>query len=594
MIRSLLIIYFPNEVLVHTLHHCHYRAIIRFSMTCKRIHEIVRQSVSLQLHIELDVNGFEISDRSAKTSICYSSVLEELKGYRDAWLNFRFAPVVQKRIIPNFPNMEWDIKHGACIGGFRESSLEHPQDYLLDRIQIIHLCSPVAPPPLDFKKKFNDFMVDMGQNLVVLIEYVFESPSSAFANVHLYHTTTGLPHPFAMLPTLTVRFKGPLNSVEPDILVLDNILVISFLEPENTTSGYDTLMWNWKSGLLLGRIHSETSADLSFLDRSHLIVYRSLLDSTGGPQESNQVGLHIYRVPIATTASCQERTHTEFYAPSYPTLKPILILQFPKLHKTYRLQGYTMNSVPLLGDSAYTSSTNIVYAHTTTMALQLLVAPLVVHEDEHNLGDLDYCIFVNTSRIFDYLSDDSTQETTVMLWSQWGTETTRWFIDSDSLSASAVEVFGSLYPIWDLDDPELETHQLLSIFEFNPQIVRRYMQTSGTIDQKGVLEVSGNFSGGAFTMADLKAPLLAASNADVDQDVVTHIIGSNMRTVMNKGFEEPVESNLPFMVATRVQRMPKHQAWLIEGNYLLGIPIETLDGPENPFSLYKLQITEGN
>ncbi|CAE6498757.1 unnamed protein product [Rhizoctonia solani] len=590
MIRPLPITCFPNEVLVHTLHHCNYRAIIRFSMTCKRAYKIVRNSVSLQLHIELEVNGFEIIDQSTKTSICYSSVLEELKGYRNAWLNLRFVRI-QQRIIPNFLHMEWNIKHGAYIGGFRESNLEHPEDNQLDRIEIIHLCSPVTSPPLDFKKKFKSFRVDVGQNLVVLIECVKESPSFAFAYVHLHHTITGLPHPLARFPTLTVRFKGTPNAMEPDILVLDDNLVIKFLGPGNVASGYgyDILLWNWKSGLLLGIIHLETSADLSFLDKNYLFAFCPLIDSASGSQESDQVALHIYRIPIVTP---DYQEPAEAHSPSYQTLKPILILQFPKVHKAYQLEGYALASVPLLGDPAYEGSTNVVYAHATTIALQLLIISLAMHDDEHKLDDLDYCIFVNTDRIFDYLSDSNTQETVVMSWSQWGTESTRWFLDTDSLSASAAEVFGSLYPIWDLDRG-LGTHQHLSIFEFNPQIVRRHMHAFGILDQEGVLEVGKTSSSRSCTMADLKMPLiLAASDAGADQDDISmHMIGSNTKTIIKEGFEEPVESSLPFMVVTRVQRMPRHQSWQIQGDYLVGVPIKMFDDSETPFSLYKLQIS---
>ncbi|CAE6432935.1 unnamed protein product [Rhizoctonia solani] len=169
--RPLLITDIPSEALVHVLHYCNYKAIIQFSMTCKKSHETVRQSVSLQLHIELEINGLEIINRSSNTSGDYSTILAELKGYRDAWCSLKFDSVVQQRVLSNIQGMEWDIKNGAYIGRLQG-------DNGFDRIQIIHLCSPTAPAPLDPKKRFDDFMVDVGQDLVVLIEYIEERSGS--------------------------------------------------------------------------------------------------------------------------------------------------------------------------------------------------------------------------------------------------------------------------------------------------------------------------------------------------------------------------------------------------------------------------------
>ncbi|KDN38291.1 hypothetical protein RSAG8_09590, partial [Rhizoctonia solani AG-8 WAC10335] len=253
-------------------------------------------------------------------------------------------------------------------------------------------------------------------------------------------------------------------------------------------------------------------------------------------------------------------------------------------------QGHALASAPLLGDLAYRASANVVHSHTTTIALKLELTHLVGHEAEQNMGNIDYCIFVNTNHIFDYLLDDQTEETVRVAWPQWGTRATRWFIDSDALSADSIDAFGSLYPIWDLDHHTLGMGQHLSIFEFNPQIVRRHMQASGSIDEI-FLEGREFFSDRVFSMADLKAPLVSVYNADTSQDIVTAIVGSDRKTVMNDGFEEPVESSLPFMVVTRAQLLPRHQGWHIQGDYLVGIPMETIDNPGKPLSLYKLQFS---
>ncbi|KAH7333850.1 hypothetical protein B0J17DRAFT_674362 [Rhizoctonia solani] len=591
MTRPLLITSLPNEVLVRILHYCKYRAIIRFSMTCRKSYEAVLQSISLQLLIGLEVTGLEILDISSKAS--YSSVLAELKGYQDAWQNFRLSPVVQSPVeIPLALDIDWELRNGAYIGGFRESNKEYPGDNQFDRIQVIHLHSPVVPPPLDFKKKFNNSMVDISQDLVVLVEYFQESPSSVIANVHLHHVTTGLPHSLAQLSTFTIRDEN-LRSSSTDLVVMGSILAITFAGPESSVSGCcDTLIWDWRSCHLIGRIKSESNdADITFLDKGHLLVFSALPSPS---QEPNQVALLFYAIPNSPTSN-QEPPQADVYVPSCPKIEPVLVLEFPKLYKTYQIQGYVLASMPLLGDLAYRGSAKVVYSRTTTIALQFwteLIEHMVGPNDGRPPKYIDYCVFVNTDCIFDHLLENTAGETMKIPWSQWGTEATRWFIDKDSLSASSINAFGSQYPIWDFDPDNAD--QRLSIFEFNPQVVRRYINTSRHREEQVVAGGSCLSSRSVFGIYDLKAPLLSAYNANMGQHVVTDVIGSDTKTIIDQGFAEPVESSLPYMVVTRVECMPRHAAWYIQGDYLVGIPVTEPGSPHPPLSLYKLQCSQGD
>ncbi|KAL5638784.1 hypothetical protein ACGC1H_003216 [Rhizoctonia solani] len=88
----------PREILVRILHNCDYVTIIRFSLTCNKAYEAVSSSVSLQLHIELEINGLEIADGSSKGNLNYSLILKELRDYRNAWLNLKLSPLASQRI----------------------------------------------------------------------------------------------------------------------------------------------------------------------------------------------------------------------------------------------------------------------------------------------------------------------------------------------------------------------------------------------------------------------------------------------------------------------------------------------------------------
>ncbi|KAG8689054.1 hypothetical protein FRC11_004224 [Ceratobasidium sp. 423] len=384
-------------------------------------YETVRQSISLQLHIELEVNGLEIPKQSPKVGTSYASILQELKDYRDAWLKFRLSPVVVQRIMgPDILCPHWEIQNGAYIGGFRESEEEYEDDFRFDRIQVSKFYSSTTPPPLHFKK-FDHFVADVYQDLVALIDY--DADRSVFARVYFYHTVTGQPHPLARLSTFTVRFEdyvdeepvwGPL---ETDPMIMGSILVIKFTWPEGSHYYYDALIWNWRSGLLLGRIHSEAnSADFTFLDKNHLLLYAFPSDSSieSNSERPSQVALLIYRVPTTAAVSHQELPNADFYAPSYPVLEPVLILELPKLNRIYQ--------IPRAGEGYETRAT-------------------ITH----------FSIFANTNFILEFLTKNRLEETARMTWSQWGTAATRWFVDDDSPAANIASIEGSLHLRWNLD-----------------------------------------------------------------------------------------------------------------------------------------------
>ncbi|CAE6466059.1 unnamed protein product [Rhizoctonia solani] len=551
--------------------------------TCIRSHEIVHLSVTLQLRIELEVDGLGIVKRPSRVNTNYQSILQELKEYRNAWLNFRLnPPVIQLIVDPDVSCPHWEIRNGACIGGFRESEAEYEDDDRLDRIQVVYFYSSVVPSPLDFKKKFDHFVADANQELVVLIEYDVER--SVSARVDLHHTVTGQPHPLARLPNFTVRFEdyieeaptwGPLQT---NPMIMGSILVIKFTWPEGSSDYYDMLMWNWRSGHLLGRIHSETNdAEFTFLDKNHLLLFSSLPNSSGDPdfEIPNQVALLIYRVPTAAgeTAGLQEPLNTGFYAPSYPSLEPILILELPKLNSAYRLHNYVLTPGSLPGDPIYNKSTEVVYSHINTLALKLWITK---SPTEHGIRTTArYAIFVNSHIILGLLCRNSPRETARVPWSQWGTIATRWFVDDDLTAAHIARTEGSLHLRWNL--AHSGTAHILSVLEFNPRIIRRNVYDSSEIARKRVLEGRGLTPGDAFNAADPWTSI--RNNLDYHSNL-TKIVESDMKTVVHSGFEEPVESTLPYMIITRVQRMPRYAHWRIHGDCLVGtraVNIQTMN-----------------
>ncbi|CAE6521864.1 unnamed protein product [Rhizoctonia solani] len=153
-----------SEIIIQILHHCDCVAILRFAATCKGYHELVEESISLQLHIELEANGLELVKGTCKQDATYSVILEDLKRFQEAWLKLDFREPIL-RSLGGARGPLWDLREGFYIKGFSRT-----EGRFADTIQLIPLDAETPdPPPLMFNFEFKEFTTDPGQALVVLM-----------------------------------------------------------------------------------------------------------------------------------------------------------------------------------------------------------------------------------------------------------------------------------------------------------------------------------------------------------------------------------------------------------------------------------------
>ncbi|CAE6476093.1 unnamed protein product [Rhizoctonia solani] len=145
---------------------------------------------------------------------------------------------------------------------------------------------------------------------------------------------------------------------------------------------------------------------------------------------------------------------------------------------------------------------------------------------------------------------------------------------------------------------------LVSIVDFNPPMIKRHAYitaaaaprakctSSYKAENTAVLEGKGMTTGRLFqtSIASTKLPVPIVGEA-LNQEVLTEMIGSEMKTIIRVGFKDPVVSCLPYRVVTKVQLLPLHGHWRIHGEYLVGIPRLDWRRTDNPcLSLYKLEL----
>ncbi|CAE6501717.1 unnamed protein product [Rhizoctonia solani] len=589
-----------------------YVTIIRFSLTCKKAYEIVSFSVSLQLHIELEINGLEIANGSSKGSINYSSTLKELKEYQNAWFNMKFSPMIQQPIgDPKVEVPNWDLRSGTYFGDFRVSELEHEEDFLVDHTQIAVLGSSNLPPPINFGKKFNHNAVDPNQDLVILVEDEIEG--SEFARFHLRSGTTGQAHPLAEYPVLTVSFDSTFlrknNLLDASVgawpEIMGNYFTVKIYWPETSCEISEILLWDWKTGILLSRIYLEhRSARCTFLDKERLLVYSVLPEND---TQSTRIALLVYRIPIATIDH-EVPPDANSCVPLYPKHDPILIFELPELHPSWEVTGqhFMLGSEPLPGDVVYTKSATLLCSHVTTFCLGFRIwnnprRQRYVYGSRKGTPT-DFHVLVSVHHLLPYLlgrqSDGVT--TRIIPWSQWGTVATRWFIEDHSIEHLTDRIYRSQY-IRSTTTKSGQA-QLISIVDFNAPLIKRYQYTATATsrakrasadksEKNAVLEGNGMTEGRLFQtrIGSTRLPVPTIGKA-LNHEVLTETIGSDMKTIIRAGFKDPVVSCLPYRVVTKVQLMPTHGHWRIHGEYLVGIPRR--DWSENiPFSLYKLELS---
>ncbi|CUA78502.1 hypothetical protein RSOLAG22IIIB_07116 [Rhizoctonia solani] len=600
----------PQEILVTILHNCDYTTIIRFSLTCKKAYETVSSSISLQLHIELDISGLEIADGSSKGNPDYSQILKELRDYQEAWLNLKLGPMISQSVgsmKAEMPN--WELRSGVHYGEFRASELDHGRDYLVDRTQLAVLGSPTLPPSTNYGKKFSFCIIDPKQDLAILIED--EKIDSNLARFHLHSVNTGQPHPCAERPIITVNFDDDflrehdldgLISTDPEIM--GNYLAVKFSWYESDSSTTEILVWNWRAGVLLARIHSKhRSARYTFLDKNNLLVYSVLGEDD---IRSARPALLIYRIPDLRYGYSVP-ADTIFCPSSYPSLNSFLIFELPELHHHWGFtdQGFILSSDLLPGDVVYTKSSTILCSHITTLGLGFQIHNNSRRQSHaygpRNGTPTEFHIFVNTRHLFAHLLRCQSEGATahVIPWSQW-CMATRWFIDGDSMEHSMDRIYGSQYI---RSTTTKSGAQMVSIVDFNTPVIKRHAYRSiatsrakrkvaNKAETIAVLEGKGMTAGRLFQtrIASKKLPIPTVGQT-LNQEILTETIGSDMKTVIRVGFKEPVLSCLAYRVVTKVQLMPRHGHWRIHGEYLVGMPRrDWWEMGKPPLSLYKLKL----
>ncbi|CAE6538356.1 unnamed protein product [Rhizoctonia solani] len=573
----------PDEIVIQILCFCRYKQILRFAATCKRYHNIIKNSASLQLHIELGVNGLEIIQESRNTT--HLVLLSELVRYRDAWLNLKLERPTEQTSMEQIRIALWERREGSYATAFSSTSsfLSAP-----DSLQMLIIGHLDTPNLVTFPIEFEEFTFHLKQDLAALVKPDLNNGSCL--EVRLCSATTGLDHPLAQSPAFIVQVGFSITDLVLDreifsLEIMENILVVRVIDLVNWK--YEILALDWKAGTLLSRIQSNSGiADFSFIDRTRLAVFS--VENVGN--DPCLITLSLYSIP---TYACSGTTASSYFCVSnHACAQPILTFKFPELDPVYRVQsrGLFIRSACLPGRTSYSNSS--AFGHSNPLILSATLS-LNSADSTHTCSPGDCNCFIHL-RIFisvGYLLETmDAANTTIINWTDWGIHNTRWFLDDHKIYDWIHWAYASRF-VNVKERPGSALHDL-SLFDFHPPTVRREMRYP--LSTQTTPEYEESLRSTVLQGKGLTAP--HPSNSDLSPNtslprLVTEIVDSNMPTFINRGFSVPVESRLPYRVVTRLGFVPKCDEWHIDGSRIIGMnPLQNESDGFDKMLIYKLQV----
>ncbi|KAG8709193.1 hypothetical protein FRC09_000799 [Ceratobasidium sp. 395] len=540
----------PDEIVVQILLSCPYNNIFSFALTCRKYSNIVSSSTSLELHIELEANGLQTTERSLEhTSGDHVSLLKKLQRHHDAWLDLNIRSSTNHDC--NLEDMTfWELRDGV----FAKAFIRHTG---LGSVLLLPLDSGECRTQVDFDTTFNVLTMDLGQDLITLAGVEPDQWNHGW--LRLCSSTTGQAHPQAKKPLLELELGFDVLVDLPFSLTLEikhDLVAAKFACTSEFV--YEILIWNWKTGRLMHRISCDNGVcSFVFMDRNRLIVW----SARSGEEKNNLnlVSLVVYEQLGCVGSSYGVPDSGVFNVPSFPTLKPAFTFQFPKLQN----------------DASLEASSPFAYSRALTLGLTMSISGL------HS-----FRIFVDARQLAGHMELAWRRSISELDWDEWGEHATRWFC-MRRLTHWICWMFGSR---------SIFQGEHLSVVDFHTPTVRRHAnrrratyfssEKSEGLIEKRLNAIRKGYLPDFFEYDISYGHLDESNRATMDENaVIVDCVTSQEPTVISF-FEKPVVSRLPYRMVTRVQPPRNHGSWLISGKQL----IEINQGPGYITSARKLTV----
>ncbi|KAG9096726.1 hypothetical protein FRC06_008392 [Ceratobasidium sp. 370] len=521
---------------------------------------------SLQFQIELGSNGLQISNDDPYKS--RQELAGALRRYCNNWLDLSLDT---GQAIIRAPNGEqytlWELRDGLFASAYTETGFHSMQ---ANAVQVIRLDDPTSRWAVTFEDDFHELTIDPSQDLLVLA--AVNLINSAMLSLRFCSLTTGLAHPLARRPLLTLQLEFGVTpfwaystialSIVDELLIL-NLISHNIHEPYVKLL-YDVLVIDWHSGTLLNHIGSRRGfCSAGCLDRDRLVVFAADIANwdvnAPGPNSMrlllyDQIRIPHARGPRQDEAICDVSAH--------PALSPILRLDFPVFLPEVSVvvidfllrPGSTPSHIPLCDSKFITDP----FRRTLSLNVRFVTID----------GDGWFVIFVDVRKLLCYLSQARSQQFTSLSWDEWGEYSTRWIRPSDPPSPWISWMDGSRFV--KTAHAHGPAQPQLVIADFNTAIVRRFSTRESAkyrlFDANEEREVFAEGSWPHITQ-DPEA------HQRGEREMAVYTVEEDLPTIIRNLSTTPIVSRLPYRLTAIVGLSVAYDSWMIDGNRLIGIKV---------------------
>ncbi|QRV87743.1 transport protein YPL264C [Ceratobasidium sp. AG-Ba] len=537
----------PSDVLVVVALASDSHSVLALGATCRMLYGLVKNSIAVQLHLELAAQGLLLnaSLRSTRSSAeWYNKLLQT----RDNWLNLSFM-----NLLPLTLSLEDNEMLSVVQGGVFACGASTPgHSDGINRVKVIKLPGVGHPsdsqiPPfasyvpsiISTGRYISAFRISAEQDLVILGALTPAGPSLAI------HTLSGVPHPSAKNPTLLLRTTNFIGFAvhDPQPIQIQGDLVSALLTSGSNSVDWGLVIWNWKTGTHAFRKHYVAHAlSFTFLSNSSFML---------AERDANSTHLTIEDLHLETSSS---------------------ILRF-KLKLPELAMGW--NYGPLHFKNDLPPSANVSYQSATAVlpdpdagVIYLSVGLSGPHltPDRGPMPHLG--LFIGRGALLrKYPGRGALScEPLVLDWTQWGESVTRW-VDVGQMPGLLPAVHGSRY-VQVVRQPH-SPKAWLQVLDFSLSAVHREQGEPIELRHLEPVQIRE-----ASTSYGRLSGILPKTNEETPAGtVLIEVFGYDRPTVLDMpgAFLHPVVSRLPYRCATQFAAVRASSEWMIDGELLFRV-----------------------
>ncbi|CAE6363177.1 unnamed protein product [Rhizoctonia solani] len=561
MSSPLLLGVLPNDVLTIIILCMEWQSVLALSKTCRMFCDIIQNSATIQLYLELAADQSILNTRLRPTRRSVEW-LEELVRLRKGWLGLQMTALPPIKLSYEDNEMLSAVQGGVFACG--ASTPGQPDG--INRVKVVKLphfpsmnqediasCSEVyAVSEVSNNNYISAFRSCAEQDLMILGSLTSHGPC-----LTVHTISEGTPHPLARSHELrfqTDRFMG-FAIHDPLPIQIHGDLVGTLLCSGRTGPEllqWEVLVWNWKTGALVFRKSTTSqSTAFTFLSTSSYIL-------------AEQQGTKAYLLVGDIETESEMSTDT-----------PCFKFELPELSPGWGYGPlYFKNELP----SAVPNSCESTQAFMADPGAGVIYLSVGLSGPISSLGGGRVAfvphigLFISRASILAAISQPRGPgcELVDFHWSQWGEHGSRFF--------DMGETPGLLAPVHGSRALQLVRRHpagtaWLQVLDFNPLTTRRYpplCSSPRTTRREKRIQI-GNFSSSferlSRTLSHTRWEASRPSTAFVER------FGKDYPTVLDipGAFLHKVVSRLPYRCVTHIAPQNPGAEWIIDGEYLLRV-----------------------